>query len=466
TEDNKLYLELFNMIDKDKYPNKESISETFHKKYPNSFLAAHVKYLFELILQVVVELNIKKNKEYELYNSYLKTKVLRERELYDDYLSLLRETKEKAKYTGDYNLLLTLQRDEIKIDSRNYFEQIREEDELIKKQHEINDNLKTIRQINEQSFLYETLRFKIEKNKSVQTGKPYLFNDLLISEMTLVSGMKKEIFEINRLHQLFQANYFISIGNYKSALNSFSELTKLYSENEQFWNNPPVYYVMVLEGVLESLKRTRIFEEMETYKDQLSTLTEKYPYAHFILEITAIEFIYSVAPYMYGKQYKECLEIINYYQESLIDKLLLLPPRLFLGVSICLSGIYLMNKDMVRARKQLAPIITNNTFDDLKIFRSVRLLNLIIYYELKETDYIESTIRSIKRKNKKTNKETQIEKLIFRYLGTEWLKYSMEKKNTLTKKFKDEIVNMKYSVDDLLLIKYFDFPEWILNKLE
>lgn len=39
-------------------------------------------------------------------------------------------------------------------------------------------------------------------------------------------------------------------------------------------------------------------------------------------------------------------------------------------------------------------------------------------------------------------------------------------KNTLTKKFKDEIVNMKYSVDDLLLIKYFDFPEWILNKLE
>jgi hypothetical protein len=465
TKDKKLYMILYDIIDKEKYASDDSVSEIFHRTHPNASLTTNVVYLFDLILDVVVHLNIRKSKEYELYNSYLRTKILRERGLYNDYLSLLQDTKAKAESIGDYNLLLTLQREELKSDLLDNYYHLKEDD-LHTKEKEINNNLKIIRQIQEQSFLFEMLRFKIEKHKSTETGKSYIYDDLLISEMNLVSGLKRDIFEINRQHQLFQANYFINTGRYRSALESFSELNKLYLMNEKLWNNHPADYIMILEGILESLNRMKLFEEMSIYRGHLQELTKKYPYVNIILEINAINFRYSVAPYMYRKEYEKCLPLIDQYQDILIDKVFMLPPRLFLGVTICLSGIYLVNKSPVKARKLLAPIISNNTFSSLKIFRSVQLLNLIIYYELEDTDYIEAAIRSIRRKNKKANKETQIEKLLFQYLETEWKILPAEKGNTLKTGFKDTIIYIKYSMEDRQLMRDFDFSEWILTKLE
>ncbi|MFT4222002.1 hypothetical protein [Dysgonomonas sp.] len=185
---------LFDIIDKEKYASNDSITGIFHQKYPKVSLTANVVYLFNLILDIIVYLNVKKYKEYELYNSYLKTKILRERNLYDDYLSLTHETKAKAEAIGCYNLLLTLQREELKRDLSDKFHHLKEE-ELYSREKDINNNVNIIRQINEQSFLYEMLRFKIEKQKSAAIDKPYIYEDLLISEINLISGLKNEIFE-------------------------------------------------------------------------------------------------------------------------------------------------------------------------------------------------------------------------------------------------------------------------------
>jgi hypothetical protein len=455
---------LFDIIDKEKYASSDSITKVFYKKHPKVSLTANVVYLFDLILDIIVYLNIKKNREYELYNSYLKTKILRDRGLSDDYSSLLQETIIKAENMGNYNLLLTLQREALRSDLSDNFYHI-EEEELFIKEKKINNNLKIIRQINEQAFLYEMLRFKIEKQNSSEIDKPYIYDELIISEMNLISGLKSEIFEINRQHQLFQANYFINIGRYKSALNSFSELNKLYLKNEELWNNHPMDYVLILEGILESLNRMKLFEEMTVYKRHLLDLTEKYSCVNIILEVNAINFLYSVAPLIYYKENEKCLCLIDQYQDILIDKIFLLPPGLLLSVVVCLSGIYLVNKNLVKARKLLVPIINNNTFSDLKTFRSVELLNIIIYYELEDTDYVEAAIRSIKRKNKKAERKTQIEKFLFQYLETEWRILSEEKRNILEKKFKNEIIHAKYSMGDRQLMRTFDFSEWILTKL-
>lgn len=465
TSDKKIYLSLFDIIDKEKYTNNDTIADTFNKKYPDSSIIQTVKYLFDIILQIAVNLNLNKNKVYDLYNTYLKSKVLKERGLFEDYTDMLQESKEKAKSIGEFNLLLTLQKDELVSDLFGYFDYTND-DELFDKQQDIYNNLKTISQINEQSFLYQMLRFKIEQQKTVSSNNIYAYNDLLISEMSLVSNLKNDIFEIRRLHQLFQANYFANIGHYKSALNSYAELNQLYLDNEKYWNNPPVYYLMVLKGVLESLNQMRLFDEMPKYQNQLLYLADKYPYVHFVMEINVINFIYTVSPLLYKREYKKCIQVINQYQESIIDKLQLLPPRLFLSMSVSLSSIYLMNKDLSRARRILAPIINSETLASLKIFRSVQLLNLIIYYELEDTDYIETAIRSIKRKNRKQGKSTSVEKLIFKYLETDWKVFSKEKSLIYKKKIKDEIENMVYEVNDIQLIKIFNFIDWILIKVK
>jgi hypothetical protein len=91
-------------------------------------------------------------------------------------------------------------------------------------------------------------------NGSVRSAKQKKnLNDLVFSEMSIVASTHTETFEIRKMHQLFQANYLIAIGDYKSALHSFYELNKVFENNKHLWANPPIYYVLVLEGILKSL---------------------------------------------------------------------------------------------------------------------------------------------------------------------------------------------------------------------
>jgi len=56
--------------------------------------------------------------------------------------------------------------------------------------------------------------------------------------MSIVASSNIDSFEIKELHQLFQANYLISVGDYKSALHSFYELNSLLENNKHLWSTP------------------------------------------------------------------------------------------------------------------------------------------------------------------------------------------------------------------------------------
>lgn len=80
-------------------------------------------------------------------------------------------------------------------------------------------------------------------------------NDLMVNELYIAASSDSERnFELTRNHKLFQASYLMGVGDYGSALNSYKELNELFEENQQFWANPPIYYLSVLEGVLDSLR--------------------------------------------------------------------------------------------------------------------------------------------------------------------------------------------------------------------
>ena len=82
-------------------------------------------------------------------------------------------------------------------------------------------------------------------------------NDLMVNELYIAASSDAEgNFELTRNHKLFQANYLMGAGDYRAALNSYKELNSLFEQNQQFWSNPPIYYLSVLEGV--DRKSTRL----------------------------------------------------------------------------------------------------------------------------------------------------------------------------------------------------------------
>ena len=464
TKSAKSYMALFDMIDKQKISDSTILAKQFETKYPQTAFIPVVKYLYDYILRVLVDIKQRQDKEYELYNRLLQAKLLLERNLNSDSFSFIQQIRDEAEELGDYYLSLIVRRMELEHILVEEFNGFTEKD-LIQKQNQMNDTLKIIRQINEQAYLYELLKYRIQKHHYVGSSlKLQAFNDLILSEITITSNLRNNVFQINKMHQLFQANYFISIGDYRSALNSFHELNKLFLQNKNQWNNPPVYYVMVLEGILESLKRIKEYDQMEYYLDNLRKL--EHPSVYFQVSITCIDFIYSVIPHLDRGEYSKALDMIEQFREVLIQKVEYLRPQQYLYFSMYMAVIYLMNKKPGLARRQLLPIVASDSYYDIWVYRPIQLLNLIIYYEKGDFEYVTSGIRSIKRRNKLINKTSKIETLLFRFFNLDVSVMNPVKKKHTGQVFRKELDALVFNIEERRICSIFDFPKWILSHFD
>lgn len=63
-------------------------------------------------------------------------------------------------------------------------------------------------------------------------------NDLVLSELYLIANSSYRSFEANKLHLLFQATYYLNVGNYKLAIQYYQELIGLFNENQHLILNP------------------------------------------------------------------------------------------------------------------------------------------------------------------------------------------------------------------------------------
>lgn len=459
TKGDKAYMELFKLIDKQKVEDSSLLFQLFTKKYPKASFHPEVKYLYDFILSTLVRIKTNQDKSFSLHQKILNARILKERNLDTDYHSLLKQLEKEAEEICNHHLLMVIRRMELDFLRTNSFCDISEK-ALLKKQHKTNDTLKTIRQIHEQSSLYELLLHRIEKTPLSYNDQRAFFNDLIVSEITLVSNLNRDVFEIQKLHQLFQAHYLSYIGDHRSALNSFIELDNLFNNNKVLWNNPPLYYVSVLEGILESLMGNELYDIMPYFIDRLKLISHSS--VPFQTEVAAIELVYSIGINIKLNKYDKCLSIIDQYQLTLIQKIDLLTPFRYLQVSLYLSIAYLLNKKYTLARKQIVGIINSDSYTTFSLFKSIQLINLIIYYELGDHDYLSSQIRSIKRINKINKKESKFENLLFYFLGIDIIALNEKKQLDLKKKIEVEFTAIESISEEKQFYLFFDFKSWML----
>lgn len=460
TKGKKVYMELFSLIDKQKITDCNELQKEFQRLFSNASFHPVANYLYDFILNVLVRIKVNQDKEFALYQKLMMAKVLEERSLNIEYHEMLEQLKEGANEIHNYNLTLTAQRMELEYLRTNEFFDSSEK-ALTTKQYKTGDTLKILRQIHEQSSLYELLVLRAQKNRASQLekNKQYL-TDLVVSEISLSSNLNRDVFEIQKMHQLFQAHYLICVGDYKSALNAFVELDKLFENNKQQWRNPPTYYARVLEGILNSLSGIKAYDKMQYFLDRLEKL--EHVSISFQTEITCVRFIYTVIPYLDKGEYAICKKIIDQFEKELINKIDLLTPYRYLQLTLYLTVIYLNNKDLIKARKQVSPIINNDTYMSLSLFRAIQIINLVIQYELKDFDIITSQVRSIKRLNRINKTNSKLEDIFFHFLGVDLFSLTQKKKDGLINKIKTEFEEINNHNDNKQLLSIFNMEEWML----
>ena len=458
------YIFLFRLIDDKKISDPEELKMSFLAAKPASSFNTVVIYLFDLLIDILTRLRTEQDSYYLLFNELLHARVLYEKSMYQECFQVLKKVKEKAVYYENHFALLVAQRLELNYLLTLDFEDM-DEQKLLNKQYKMNNTLKSIRQLNEQSSLYELLKYRmINKGASRSLEETQKLDDLVTSEISIVASAGVENFEIKKNHQLFQANYFITVGDYKAAFNSFVELNKLFEENSHLWNNPPVYYLMTVEGMLESLRIMHNYEGMNYFIEKLTKLSS--PSSSFQLNVMYVIFIYRLFSFIDAGDFDKAGIWIAEHQTSLIDKMLLLKEQQQAEMSLYIALIHLGNGEYRKARKRLSATIGRGHLYSLPLFRTIRIVNVMIHYELGDVDYIQSEIRSIKRemsKNKGYN--LKVESFLLKFLNYSFADTNRKKRAQIWESMAEEVHALYADKYETQILRKFDFVAWVEAKI-
>ncbi len=457
------YIILYDIIEKSRELPQASVLPEFLKKRPGASVETTAKYLYELLLESILDLKKEQDSFYFLFNKIMKARILFEKSLFDECFSMLGDIIELAeKYENYYALLLAARLELDYLLVLNFLNL--NEKTLLQKQFRINEALKYVRKMNEQSSLYENLKHRIiyKGHARSQKQKDEL-NDLVFSEISIVASQNQDGFEISKLHQLFQSNYLISVGDYRSALNSYIELNNLFEANKHLWSNPPIYYLHTLEGVLESLRGIHNYDGMVYFIKQLKTI--KSQSASFKINLTCITFLYELFPHLDSGDFKTSMLLINSYKDTLFDKLFSLNRARQAELCLYTSLVYFGNSEFNKAHKFLNQIILQGkNYYYLPVYRTIRLVNLMILYKLGDFELIRYEIRSMKRDLLDAVKDYKIESFLFKFLSKELPAIPLKRQQLLEKTL-IEIAEIKQDIFEIQILRIFDFTAWVESLL-
>lgn len=465
-KEEKDYLVIYDIITKSKQPDGSAVKEEFHRRRSSGSFEVSIQYLYEKLVDTLLTLRKKKDIYYDLLNDLCKARMLYERSLFQECFEILSNTIEQAQYYEKNEILTIALKLELEYLLHLNFPAMTEQ-ELYHKHFIQNESLKRTRKITEQSSLHNLLKHRLTRKGSIRTPKQKQdMNDLMVNELYIAASSDSEQnFELTRNHKLFQASYLMGAGDYESALNSYKELDELFEENQQFWANPPIYYLSVLEGVLNSLRSIGNYDEMPYFLEKLQKLTVDTP-LEFKINVICLLFQYELFPHLDTGNFSECGEIIARYKETLYDKESWLNPIRKSELLLYTAIVHIGNNDFKQAKKYIGNILLDHNLRYLPIMRTIRLVRLIAYYEIKDFELIRHESFSIYRGlSKKKEQSFKTEHIILHFLNKQDLPLLKTEREALWEKISSEIDSLHHDKYENQLLRIFDFTAWIEAKI-
>ena len=458
------YLDLFHLIDKENFTEENVLKEKFKKLHPTTSLENTARYLFKVVTDSLIQTKIKEDNSFHLYYGFLRVKLLQTRSLEEEAYKELIRLKTLAIKSGNVFLQFLMNREELNYISSLNFSGLSEKN-LIDSQIKTLDLLKDMRNTHEHYSLYEILKFRlVHSGKTLSDEGKKKLNDLILNEMSLISGRGKKNFESQKLHLLFQSYFFTDIGDYKSALKTFYTLNRHFEQNTKMWDFPPLDYFSSLDGILDSLRAIGRYDEMDFYIKKLMNLDSgNHPeFFRFLVRKTIL--VYQLIILISQKKVEEALELLNAKSGllntySMVDDEKQSELLFFTGLTYFKAG------NLKKAQKYISEIILIRRINYQSIiYKAARLLDILINYEKRDLEYLDYQIRSYKRFAQQKGKLLKTETAVFKTIKIDPVKNVPRKNEILWKKIASAIKTIENDKYESQLRKYFDFTEWIRNK--
>lgn len=465
---NKDYLFLFDLIDRSNVNESAfSLKEKYNKIHPSSSIDNTARYLLNMLTDSLIQSKIKEDNVFRLFHGMLKIQVLQERSLHEEGFKELKKLQQVAIKSQNHLMEYFILRQELNYTAELNFKGITEK-ELIQKQVKAREVLKDMLNIQEHYSLHEILKHRLSYSGKISSEEnKKRLNDLVLNELSLVTGRNKNNYESQKLHLLFQSFFFTDIGDYKSALKIFYELNKLFEQNIDLWSSPPSDYLSSLEGILDSLRATKRYDEMPFFIEKTSCLdVPAYP-EFFRLQARKIINIYQLNILIAANNFTSALNFIKTMASALLKTNKITNDEKQMELFFCCGLAYYKAKNLKKAGKYLNEVILFGKINfQSMVYKACRLLAMVIHYEDSNLEYLQYTMRSYKRSFGNKEKLLKTEVVIFKTLKFHPNKNSYIKNEVMWNKILPYISAIEKDKYEMQLGKYFDFTGWIKTKFK
>jgi hypothetical protein len=460
---NKDYLNLFNIIDSTKTSDISVLNEKFKKLHPNTSIDNSTRYLIKVLTDCLIRLKIEKDIFFQSLQGLMRIRILQERSLPEESYRQLKKLQQDAIDSQQHLVEYFAYRFELNYLSESNFQGLSDH-LLVNMQMQAKNSLRSLNQLQDHYSLFEQLKYRILRSGHISSeeNKKEL-NDLILSEMALVAKKGMNSFTSQKLHLLFQSFFLMNIGDYDSALKSFHELNRLFEHNLHLLDHPPMDYLTSLNGTLDSLHTIGKFESMQTFLEKVGQLDQpSYP-EYFRFQVRKTVAMYQLATLTSTGQFREAITCIQFFEAGFLKAYQMLDEERQWELYFYCSLSYFALQDWKKAHTYVRDIMRDSKpCPRLEICKAIRLLDIIIYYEKRDIDYLEYELRSYKRFSRQGKKSLRTEKLILKVI--QQLSAQKAKKISLTEPMLREIAGIKRDKYEKRLLKYFDFTEWVLKK--
>lgn len=166
-------------------------------------------------------------------------------------------------------------------------------------------------------------------------------------------------------------------------------------------------------------------------------------------------------PFLDSGNFDASLTHMNNYKDTLYEKMFSLNRSRQAELCLYTSLIYFGNAEFQKAHKFLSQIILRGKdYYYLPLYRTIRLVNLMILYKLEDFDLIKYEIRSMKRDLMDTTKDYKIERSLFRFLSKKLPNDFLKQKQFLETTNK-ELSLIFQDVFEHQILRIYDFTAWV-----
>jgi tetratricopeptide (TPR) repeat protein len=460
------YLSLFDIIDQTQFKDIEQLEDKFKLSNPKASFETTANYLLRIVTDSLVNARADKDSPFEQMQSYMRAKVLFDRSLINEGFKELKKMQRSASVTQNHLMEYMACREELLMLSTLNFPNV-DDKQVIDMQMKSKSTLKTLLQVHDHNSLFDLLKIRlINTGKTTSELAKRNLNDLLLSELSLVTSKVAYNFESTKLHLMFQSFFFTSIGDYKSALKTFSELNTLFELNIEKPSASPADYLSSLEGILDSLRTIRAYTEMPFYINKINSLFHVKNTEQFNQRIIKAAVTFQLNYLIGTNKFKEALEFTVYNNNLLFNETVITDYERHCELLFYCCLAHYGKGEFEKALKYINRItMLGKANYRFTIYKAAKLLGILIRYELGDIDYIHYEIRAYKRLSRTKGEVLRIEKLIFKIVMLDPNNNSLVKNKLLLKKIEPgmkDILNDKY---ELQVLKFYDFLNWIDVKL-